>query len=322
MAAGGFLLIDKPEGPTSFRILKPLRRLAPKGRIGYAGTLDSGASGLLVAATGASCRLLSLVEAGEKEYLFRLHLGFSTDTGDLTGTETERAGDAARTAAEVRAVLPDFLGEQLQVPPVYSALKIKGKRASDLARRGKEVELAARRIEVKELELLEPADGPENHMHEKRTEFALRCVVSKGTYVRALGRDLAKALGTVGCVSKIRRTRIGSLRVGDAWSWNEDETPEFLPPEEAIPLPRLTADPLELKLLRNGVRLDLVRFRAAGPGDGREPKAGDRFFVLDESGRAFVCAEAKPGRDVAVAEGAGTGLVAAVRALLDGGSDG
>ena len=318
MAAGGFLLIDKPEGPTSFRILKPLRRLAPKGRIGYAGTLDSGASGLLVAATGASCRLLSLVEAGEKEYLFRLHLGFSTDTGDLTGTETERAGDAARTAGEARAALPAFLGEQLQVPPVYSALKIKGKRASDLARRGKEIELAPRKIEVKELELLPSGDGADG----KRTEFDLRCVVSKGTYVRALGRDLAKALGTVGCVSKIRRTRIGSLRVEDAWPWKEDGIPEFLPPEEAIPLPRLTADPLELKLLRNGVRLDLVRFRAAGEGGVRNISEGDRFFVVDEDGRAFVCAEAKPGRDVAVAEGAGTGLVAAVRAMLDGGSDG
>ena len=296
MAAGGFLLIDKPEGPTSFRILKPLRRLAPKGRIGYAGTLDSGASGLLVVAAGASCRLLSLVEAGEKEYLFRLHLGFSTDTGDLTGTETERVGDGARSFAEVRAVLPEFLGEQLQVPPVYSALKIKGTRASDLARRGREVELAPRRIEVRELELVESAGEAEKDMHEKRAEFDLRCVVSKGTYVRALGRDLAKALGTVGCVSKIRRTRIGSLRVEDAWTWNEDEVPEFLPPEEAVPLPRLTADPLELKLLRNGVRLDLVRFRAAGGGGDRGLKAGDRFFVLDEGGRAFVCAEAVPGK--------------------------
>ena len=318
MAAGGFLLIDKPEGPTSFRLLKPLRRLAPKGRIGYAGTLDSGASGLLVVAAGASCRLLSLVEAGEKEYLFRLHLGFSTDTGDLTGTETGRAEDAGRTAGEVRAALPGFLGEQLQVPPVYSALKIKGKRASDLARRGKEIELAPRKIEVKELELL----GSGEDADERRTEFDLRCVVSKGTYVRALGRDVAKALGTLGCVSKIRRTRIGSLRVEDAWPWSESEIPEFLPPEEAVPLPRLTAEPLELKLLRNGVRLDLVRFRAAGEGDVRTPAEGDRFFVVDGDGRAFVCAEAVPGKDVAVAEGAGTGLVAAIVAVLDGGSDG
>ena len=318
MAANGFLLIDKPEGPTSFRILGPVRHRYSGERIGYAGTLDSGASGLLIVAVGPSRKLLSLLEADEKEYSFRLHLGFATDTGDLTGRRTESAEGAARPRDELLRAIPAFLGRIAQVPPAYSALKVKGKRASDLARKGRDVELAAREVESRELELLPDAadDGS------PRTEFDLRCVVSKGTYVRSLGRDLAKALGTIGCVSGIRRLRIGNARVENAWKWNRvDPVPDLVPPEELLPFPKLTGSEFDLRLASNGVRIDLVRLRSETV-DPRSMRAGDRFFVADASGRALFCADAVPGVDDAVAPGAGTGLVVSIRALFAGGADG
>jgi riboflavin kinase/FMN adenylyltransferase len=389
-AACGFLLIDKPEGPTTFAVLGPLRHTFRKQKVGHAGTLDSGASGLVIAAVGSASRLLNQIEAAEKEYTFRLHLGFATDTGDLTGAATERVSDCAepdsatrscaRTVAELRSVLAQFLGEIDQVPPLYSALKIDGKRASDRTRAGQEVELAARRVTISELELMEnsadqkasgdagagaSAESPERVSTDlaglgatflpnqdaaayadffaregiepsrtpsvkplgtavsdgsagtrtvvgvaRGTLFHLRCVVSKGTYVRSLGRDIAQALGTIGCVSGIRRLRVGSLRVTDAWNWERrGDPPAPLPVESVLALPQLTAEPLELGLLRSGVRIARERLRWREPAKASNLPAApvlqgvpelpglDQGFLLFEGDRCCLYGEMTEGKD-------------------------
>ena len=287
--SSGFLLINKPEGPTTFQLLAPLRKKWRGHKIGHAGTLDAGASGLVIAAVGKASRLLSLVEAEEKEYSFRLHLGFRTDTGDLTGKVVEKLDHFTAAPENIEKVLPKFIGEQLQQPPLYSALKVDGKRASDRVRAGEEVVLKPREIVIRELELLPAGEGDQLPY----PCFDLRAVVSKGTYIRALGRDLAEAMGGIGTVSRIRRLRIGSASLHSSWNWSGDgEIPELISPEELLSLPRLTLSSPELHLLRNGVRIALSRVERES-----SLSEGDFCFLFDEAGELQLLAALRRGCD-------------------------
>ena len=217
MSSSGFVLLDKIAGETSFKALFPLKRVFCTKRVGHAGTLDLRASGLIIAATGRATRLLPYIEAKDKCYTFRLHLGYETDTLEWDGEVVEQDDRSLSvTRADLEAVLPQFIGDIDQVPPNYSAVKIDGHRESDLANRGREIELKPRRIHIESLKVVGEGLVTEGCTGKSFATFDLECNCSKGTYIRSLGRDLARALGTCGCVSMIRRHRIGDVTVDRA----------------------------------------------------------------------------------------------------------
>lgn len=202
----GIIIIDKPTGWTSMDVCAKLRGIFREKRIGHAGTLDPMATGVLPVFVGRATKAVQFAENGRKEYRAVLKLGTVTDTQDTTGTVLE-THPVTVGADEVRAALEHFAGELLQLPPMYSALKVNGQKLYDLARQGKTVERKPRAITVYELELLEQS-APD--------EFALRVVCSKGTYIRTLCHDLGEYLGCGGCMAALRRTRSGSFSVENA----------------------------------------------------------------------------------------------------------
>ena len=202
----GILIIDKPAGWTSMDVCAKLRGILREKRIGHAGTLDPMATGVLPVFVGRATKAVQFAENGRKEYRTVLKLGTVTDTQDTTGVVLE-AHPVTVGADEVRAALEHFTGELLQLPPMYSALKVNGQKLYDLARQGKTVERKPRAITVYELELLEQS-APD--------EFALRVVCSKGTYIRTLCQDLGQALGCGGCMAALRRTEASGFCIGEA----------------------------------------------------------------------------------------------------------
>lgn len=208
MAVEGFLLVDKPSGWTSHDVVAKMRGLAGTRKIGHAGTLDPMATGLLVLGLGRATRLLRFVQHLPKEYVARAQLGIATDSLDADGVETERA-PLPVTREEVSAAMPAFRGDIQQIPPMVSAIKIDGQKLYEMARRGEEVERPARSVHIHELELTGFEAG----------EFPvadLRVVCSSGTYIRTLADDIGRALGGRAHLVGLRRTRIGSLQVGEA----------------------------------------------------------------------------------------------------------
>jgi tRNA pseudouridine55 synthase len=195
----GWLILDKPVGMTSTHAVSVAKRLFKAKRAGHAGTLDPLASGLLPIAFGEATKTVPFVMEGRKRYVFTVRWGEERDTDDAEGNITKRS-DERPTGAAVRAVLSGFVGQIEQVPPRYSAIKVAGERAYDLARDGELVELAPRPAEIAWLEIVSTPD-PDH------TVFAAEC--GKGTYVRALARDMGRALGCYAHVSALRRTTVG-----------------------------------------------------------------------------------------------------------------
>jgi tRNA pseudouridine55 synthase len=223
----GWLVLDKPVGMTSTHAVSVVRRRFAAKRAGHAGTLDPLASGCLPIALGEATKTVPFVMDGRKTYAFTVRWGEERDTDDAEGKVV--AASPARPAAHaIRALLPRFSGTILQVPPRFSALKVDGERAYDLARDGEAVELAARPVEVHRLELLATPDS-------EHSVFAAEC--GKGTYVRSLARDLGRALGCLGHVSALRRTSVGPFREDRAVKLESlPETPES-PASPALLLP-------------------------------------------------------------------------------------
>ena len=200
----GWIILDKPYGMTSTQAVGKVRWLYAAEKAGHAGTLDPLATGLLPIALGEATKTVPFVQEGGKLYRFDLEWGSETSTDDAEGEVM--ATSAVRPAeAQVRGALPAFTGTILQRPPAFSAIKVAGERAYDLARAGAPVELPERPVTITALTLL--AHGPE------RSRFEMAC--EKGTYVRSLARDLARALGTRGHVSMLRRTAVGGLAAAD-----------------------------------------------------------------------------------------------------------
>ena len=195
----GILLLDKPEGLTSNAALQKVRRLLGARKAGHTGSLDPLASGLLPLCFGQATKVCGLLLEANKTYLVTMVLGERTTTGDREGEVVERLPVPDLDDASIRRVAAQFLGESEQIPPMYSALKRQGQRLYQLARQGIEVERAARRVVVDRMELL----GAEGN----RLEFEIEC--SKGTYVRTLAEDFARACGTTGHVGKLRRLSLG-----------------------------------------------------------------------------------------------------------------
>ena len=252
MSNSGFVLLDKIAGETSFKALFPLKRVFSTKRVGHAGTLDLRASGLIIAATGRCTRLLPFIEAKDKCYSFRLHLGYEIDTLEWDGEVVEQGEALALTREKLEAVLPQFTGDIEQVPPKYCAVKINGVRASDLMERGRNIELKPRKIHIGELKVIGEGEVTEGCSGKEFATFDLICECSKGTYIRALGRDIGRALGTYACVSQIRRHRIGNVTLDKAVR-GEDLTRENLLPVDAVldfPVVRLTDE--QVAVIRQG----------------------------------------------------------------------
>ena len=225
----GILLVDKPQDWTSHDVVAKLRGVFGEQRIGHSGTLDPLATGLLVVFLGKATKAVEFSEAAEKEYLAHLRLGVETDTQDITGTVLHTSAEIPDRAA-LEAVLPLFCGEIQQIPPMYSAIKVNGKKLYDIARRGGEVERQPRSIFIHELSVL----GEENG------EFVLRIRCSKGTYIRTLCHDIGKALGCGGVMTALRRTRVGGYDVQDAHTvaalseMERDEAESLLLPLDSV----------------------------------------------------------------------------------------
>jgi len=204
----GWLLIDKPVGLTSTQVVNRIKRALKPEKIGHAGTLDPFATGLLPLALGEATKVISFGMDGRKTYEFTLKFGSETTTEDTEG-EITVTSDIRPTSSDIQKVLPEFVGEILQTPPAYSALKIEGRRAYDLARAGEIVELSPRKIEIYSLEFI---------IQLTTDEFTFRVSCGKGTYVRSLGRDIARKLGTFGHLTQLRRTQVGPFSVNNAFS--------------------------------------------------------------------------------------------------------
>jgi tRNA pseudouridine55 synthase len=249
----GWLVIDKPYGITSARAVALVRR-STGAKVGHAGTLDPLATGVLPLALGEATKTVQFVSAGRKTYRFRVRWGAQTDTDDREGAVIAET-DARPDPAAISAALPSFTGTILQRPPAYSAIKIAGRRAYALARAGRPPEMAARPVDIFDLRLLSMPD-PDHADFE--------AVVGEGTYIRALARDLAEALGTLGHIAELRRLAVGrfaeaqaiSLDCAVALGHSLNVSEHLLPIETAlddIPALALTAE--EAARLRHGQRV-------------------------------------------------------------------
>jgi len=205
-AVHGWVIVDKPQGVTSTQVVGAVKRVFDAQKAGHAGTLDPMATGVLAIALGEATKTVPYAMESEKTYRFTATWGEGRDSDDAEGAVTEISA-ARPKLSEIEGALPDFIGEIVQVPPSYSAIKVQGERAYDLAREGETVTLEPRTVSVRDVRLLNLSDA-------SHAEFEMVC--GKGTYVRAWVRDLARALGTVGHVSQLRRMAIGRFSVADA----------------------------------------------------------------------------------------------------------
>lgn len=267
----GVLILDKPADFTSFDAVAVCRRLCHERKIGHTGTLDPMATGVLPLLLGKATRAASLLEDTDKEYEAGFRLGVSTDTEDSTGKVLETS-DTPVSRELLESLLSRFRGEIMQVPPMYSAVSKDGKRLYELARKGIEVERDARPVTIFKLELTE--------YHEETREGKLTVSCSKGTYIRTLIADLAKAAGSLGVMTALRRTKACGFTLADAITLDEAKAlseagtlEEKLRPVESLftYLPAVTVSGAQATRFGNGGQLDLKRipaFRKQNPPDG------------------------------------------------------
>lgn len=283
----GFLLVDKPRGPTSHDVVAAVRRVLGIRKVGHAGTLDPMATGLVVVAVGRVTRLIRFIQDLPKEYAAIARFGVATTTLDADG-EVVHEEPVELTRESVVAAAGDFIGTIEQVPPMVSALKVDGRRLYEIAREGGEVERAARPVEVHSLDVEEVGQGPFPEV-----SFRVRC--GKGTYVRVLADDLAAAVGTRAHLTELRRTRIGSLSVDDAIRMDElgeGAGERLLEPAQALrDLPGLTADDTVLASVQHG--------RELPPGVPGLPEPGGHVRIVDGDGRLLAVYRATEDRAVA-----------------------
>ncbi len=272
-ALDGWLILDKPAGPTSTDMVNRVRRRFDARKAGHGGTLDPLATGVLPIAFGAATKTVPYVMDGTKLYRFTLRLGEARDTDDADGQVIARS-ETRPTDAALRAALEAFRGEIMQVPPIFSAIKIAGERAYDLARAGQALDLPARPARVDRFELIERPDA----------DTAIFEVASgKGVYMRSLARDLARAVGSVGHVAALRRLRVGPFTEAQAFVLDnllegEDTAPAspdlLLPVATALAdIPALALTAAEAAELSHGRALGLVSLLSRIPGTA-DPEGG------------------------------------------------
>ena len=273
------IIIDKPAGWTSMDVCAKLRGIFRERRVGHAGTLDPMATGILPVFVGRATRGVEFTEEYDKEYVAGLKLGVITNTQDTSGEVLERR-PVTVGREEVEGILKEFTGPIDQIPPMYSAIKINGKKLYELARKGKEVERKARRITIEELELLEQVG---------EDEYLLRVSCSKGTYVRTLCHDIGAALGCGATMSSLRRTRVGPFREGMTLervqqAAAQERAGELLTPVDScfVQYPAVTvSEREEKKFIRNGCQYNCNLEN----GKYRVYSSGGAFLMLGQVNR-------------------------------------
>ncbi len=274
----GWLVLDKPQGWTSTQAVSRVRRLLDAAKAGHGGTLDPLATGVLPVALGEATKAVPFVMGAEKRYRFSIRWGEERDTDDAQGAIVQHS-DARPADDDIRALLPQFTGRIAQVPPAYSAVKVDGQRAYALAREGTPAELAAREVVIETLELVETSDD--------RAVSTFEIVCGKGTYVRALARDMGRALGCFGHVCWLRRTAVGGFTEAHAISLDKLEDLVHSPPPSGFLLPVETA-------------LDDIPALAVTGGEADRLRSGQRIRVpSSKHGTVYVTAN---GLLVALAE--------------------
>jgi tRNA pseudouridine55 synthase len=299
----GILIIDKPEGWTSHDVVARLRRVLKTKRIGHTGTLDPFATGVLVMLVGKATRLAQFLDKDVKEYDALVKFGYETDTGDRTGQESKvqspksKVGEPSSLLEKVRHVLPQFRGEIAQVPPMYSAKKIAGKKLYELARKGVEIERKAVKVTIEKLEVLEPSSdfGPWTLDLGPTVDLGLRVACSAGTYIRTLAEDIGRAVGTGAHLAELRRTRAGRFKLERAVTLEalealEDPAEILVSMNEAVShLPEIKLNADELVKIRNGVKIP-ARIDTPGVQIVRLTAAGDELIAMgfhDENERVI-----------------------------------
>ena len=254
----GIIIVNKETGFTSHDVVAKLRGICGQNKIGHTGTLDPAATGVLPVCLGSGTKLCDMLTDRDKEYVAELLLGVETDTQDTTGSVL-RESPVTVTEEEVSRACLSFLGDYDQIPPMYSALKVDGKKLYELARAGKEVERKARRVRILELEILEM----------RLPVVKLRVVCSKGTYIRTLCSDIGQKLGCGGAMQSLQRTKVGRFRLEDALTLGElqqlkdsGELERVVQPVDSLfeetPALHVTAE--AARLLENGNALLSVQF--------------------------------------------------------------
>lgn len=246
----GLLIIDKKENMTSFDVIRDIRKKYNQKQVGHIGTLDPLASGVLPILIGKATKLSDYLMQHDKEYIAKIQLGFQTDTADREGKiiMSKNVEKSKIMNENVEKVLQTFLGESMQTPPMYSAIKINGKKLYELARQNIEVERKERKIFINSIELI--------NIDKEKNEIEYKVECSKGTYIRTLSEDIAKKLETVGHMSYLRRTRVGNFKIEDAG--------KFIPMEEIITsIQSIEIEQNDLQKLINGVpiELDKIQYR-------------------------------------------------------------
>jgi tRNA pseudouridine55 synthase len=262
----GFLLVNKSPGPSSFAVVKRVRTLCGGARTGHAGTLDPAAAGLLIVGVGAATRLLEYLPAQPKKYTFTLRFGVETDTLDEEGPILKEGGRVP-SLGEITSALPRFIGATMQEPPRFSALKVRGRRSYDRARNKEDFSLNPREISFQSLNIIS-AGTPDSDV-----VFEVSC--STGTYVRALARDIAVSLGTIGHARGIQRTEIGPFTLAEAVDFTA-----LTPPIELIPVKTMFKT-------CECITIDVERQKQITLGRdillSHEGEAGKPFFAFNEN---------------------------------------
>jgi len=281
----GWLVIDKPLGITSNDVVTRVRRSTGAAKVGHGGTLDPLATGVLPIALGEATKTVSYAMDGTKQYRFHITFGEARETDDAEGAVT-KTSDVRPDKAAIEAVLPQFIGPIQQTPPIYSAIKVQGKRAYELARNDQEVVLEPRTINIIDLTLVDMPDAD---------TAVFDCTSGKGAYMRALARDIALACGTVGYISVLRRTAVGPFTESDAISLDHPAFDQVNPaldkvlrPVETVlaDIPALALTETEANRLRNGQPVPMLPVAqrcgdwTAEQGDIVSAMAGGRMVAL------------------------------------------
>lgn len=243
----GVLFVDKKINMTSRDVVNQLVKIFHTKKIGHTGTLDPLASGVLIVTIGTYTKLGELLTSYDKEYVATMKLGIKTDTGDITGKVIEENGKKV-SLTKIKETFQTFPKEYMQTVPIYSAVKIHGKKLYEYAREGIDVELPKRKVEIKELELLNIKDN----------EIQFRVVVSKGTYIRSLIEDIGESMGTIGTMSALERTRQGNVSIKECYSLDDiHENTKLKTIDDLFHYPKYELNDEQYKRVCNGNALKL-----------------------------------------------------------------
>lgn len=292
----GIINVYKEAGYTSHDVVAKLRGICKQKKIGHTGTLDPDAVGVLPVCLGNGTRLCDMLTDHSKEYIAVFRLGVVTDTQDISGKILEK-NPVNVTKEEVESAVMAFLGESMQVPPMYSALKVNGKKLYELARQGKEVERPARPVTVYEIQILE----------ECHPEYTIRVSCSKGTYIRTLCHDIGQALGCGAVMQSLKRTKVGDFRVEDAYPLSvlqqladEGKLEEVICPVEKMfeDLPAIRVSETGYKALSNGNQLKQTEIAIQDTEHGGEIGDWEAFRVYSHQNRFYGIYEYRKEKDL------------------------